>query len=302
MKLTIILLVLSNLAFGHGGGLDSSGGHNNRKTGEYHCHREPCFSLQNIKQQELPETVVPNASDDSTYRLTGDQTNKCNGHLLIGVPSKSDQILCRLGYAIGYDYSRKSAEWVAYVLTPQIHSSANVPRQDNFRPDLELPVDSRKTLRDFEEPVFDRGHLVSSASLDASVQMNSETFLLSNMVPQLPGLNRAGWKGLENRERKWSTQRGILVAYTGAIYQGNNLAYIGDNVPVPTHFYKVLFDPRREEAISFIIPHTRVLTSELSRYLVSIDQVEKLTGLDFLDRLEDTKEAQIERHRPLGMW
>ena len=120
MKLTIILLVLSNLAFGHGGGLDSSGGHNNRKTSEYHCHREPCFSLQNIKQQELPETVVPNASDDSTYRLTGDQTNKCNGHLLIGVPGKSDQILCRLGYAIGYDYSRKSAEWVAYVLSPQI--------------------------------------------------------------------------------------------------------------------------------------------------------------------------------------
>ena len=44
------------------------------------------------------------------------------------------------------------------------------------------------------------------------------------------------------------------------------------------------------------------MTSELSRYLVSIDQVEKLTGLDFLDRLEDTKEAQIERHRPIVMW
>ena len=92
------------------------------------------------------------------------------------------------------------------------------------------------------------------------------------------------------------------MAYTGAIYQGNNLAYIGDNVPVPTHFYKVLFDPRREEAISFIIPHTRVLTSEFSLYLVSIDQVEKLTGLDFLDILEDSKEADIEGRRPMKMW
>ncbi len=188
------------------------------------------------------------------------------------------------------------------MLTPQIHSSVNVPRQDNFRPDLELPASSRKTLRDFEEPVFDRGHLVSSASLDASIQMNSETFLLSNMVPQLPGLNRAGWKGLENRERKWSTQRGLLVAYTGVIFQGDNLASIGNNVPVPTHFYKVLFDPRREEAISFIIPHAPILTSELSRYLVSIDQVEKLTGLDFLDRLDDPKEAEIEQHSPRVMW
>ena len=122
------------------------------------------------------------------------------------------------------------------------------------------------------------------------------------MVSQLPGLNRAGWKRLGNREREWSTQRGILVAYTGAGYQGNNLAYIGDNVPVPTHFYKVLFDPRREEAISFIIPHTRVLTSELSRYLVSIDQVEKLTGLDFLDRLDGSKETEVEKRQPTAMW
>ena len=125
---------------------------------------------------------------------------------------------------------------------------------------------------------------------------------ISNMVSQLPGLNRAGWKRLGNREREWSTQRGILVAYTGAGYQGNNLAYIGDNVPLPTHFCKVLFDPRREVAIAFIIPHKRVLTSEFSRYLVPIDQVEKLTGLDLLDRLEDSKEApsfhrQVEHHR-----
>ena len=76
------------------------------------------------------------------------------------------------------------------------------------------------------------------------------------------------------------------------------MVYNGDNVPMPTHFYKVLFDPRREEAISFIIPHTRVLASELSRYIVSIDQVEELTGLDFLDRLENTKEAKIERRHP----
>ena len=57
------------------GGLDSSGGQNNHKTGEYHCHREPCFSLQDRKEQELPETVVPNASDDSTYQLTGAGTS-----------------------------------------------------------------------------------------------------------------------------------------------------------------------------------------------------------------------------------
>jgi hypothetical protein len=69
MKLTIILLVLSNLAFGHGGGLDSSGGHNNRKTGEYHCHREPCLSTHQQVQSATKEAEVTGRSYSTLYNL-----------------------------------------------------------------------------------------------------------------------------------------------------------------------------------------------------------------------------------------
>lgn len=44
--LLLIVGFISQLAFAHGGGLDSNGGHNNRMTGEYHCHREPCLSFR----------------------------------------------------------------------------------------------------------------------------------------------------------------------------------------------------------------------------------------------------------------
>lgn len=135
----------------------------------------------------------------------------CNGHFAFGIPSQSDQLLCRTGYALGYNYSRKSADWVAYRLTPAIHDDGNVDRQNEFRADTELPAIYQTTPTDYVEPVFDQGHLANSESLDDTITMNSETFLMSNMTPQLPGLNSAGWKGLENRERRWTDNRGGTV-------------------------------------------------------------------------------------------
>ena len=32
-------LLISEIAYSHGGGLNAEGCHNNRKTGDYHCHR-----------------------------------------------------------------------------------------------------------------------------------------------------------------------------------------------------------------------------------------------------------------------
>ncbi len=231
--------------FAHSGGLDSNGGHHNRMTGEYHCHRDPCASptanqpASNPLASRTPVASVE-SSDDPT--LT-EAREKCNGHLLYGIPKESDQLLCRRRYALGFNYSRKSADWVAYRLTPEIHNSGSVQRRNDFRADQDLPAIYRKQLGDFEEPVFDRGHLANSASLDATVSMNSETFLLSNMIPQLPGLNRAAWLGLENRERKWTDQRGELYVYTGVLFEGDRLSFIGNRVPIPTHFFKVIYDP-----------------------------------------------------------
>lgn len=40
-------------AFSHGGGLNAEGCHNNRKTGDYHCHRSP--SAEAPKSQDRPK-------------------------------------------------------------------------------------------------------------------------------------------------------------------------------------------------------------------------------------------------------
>ena len=94
--------------------------------------------------------------------------------------------------------------------------------------------------------------------------MNSETFLLSNMSPQLSGFNRAIWKGLENRERKWAYRRGELYVITGPVFahQRGSTVVMG-RVPVPTHFYKIIFDPDEAQALSFLIPHRPLKTASL---------------------------------------
>jgi endonuclease G len=74
-----------------------------------------------------------------------------------------------------------------------------VGRTEDFSEDLEIPDQYRTTLRGYDEPIYARGRMANSESLDGSEDMMSETFFMSNMVPQLPRHNGEIWKGLENR-------------------------------------------------------------------------------------------------------
>ncbi len=87
-----------------------------------------------------------------------------------------------------------------------------------------------------------------------------------------------------------------LVAHnsgTGALFLGNNTV-IGNGVHVPTHFYKIVFDPNAMDAIAFLVPHRAISKGDLPRFIVSVDEVEERTGLDFNNLLDDAVEDDIE--------
>lgn len=212
-------------------------------------------------------------------------------HLNHGTPKQSDFMDCRLGYAIGYNYARKSLDWVAYELNKQV--GEGVDRTDDFRIDPEIPVEFQTSPTDYEEPTYDQGHMANSESIDGSDEMMSETFLMSNILPQLPKNNRAIWKGLENRERKIANKRGKVFVYAGPLYEGE-VSYIGNKVPVPTAFWKIIYDPSVPEAIAYIIDHKPLKTSELKDYLVNVDQIEFRTGMNFFEPLGDLHEDLVE--------
>jgi endonuclease G len=132
----------------------------------------------------------------------------------------------------------------------------------------------------------------------------SESFLLSNMAPQIGiGFNRGIWAVLEEKIRDWTIARGELYVVTGPIFAPGADNRIGTNkVAVPTHFYQVVFDPVRVEAIAFILPNKKLRADTLPTFITSVDEVEKETGLDFLSELEDSVESLIEARVQAGMW
>jgi endonuclease G len=120
------------------------------------------------------------------------------------------------------------------------------------------------------------------------------------MTPQLPGLNRQGWRYLEAYVRDWVEDRGELYVVTGSLFDGE-FKTIGNGVAVPDHFYKVIFDPVELDGIAFIVPHRKVTKNEIPSFIVSIDEVEDQSGLDFLQQLPDEIENDIENDIEL-MW
>jgi len=89
-----------------------------------------------------------------------------------------------------------------------------------------------------------------------------ESFLLSNMTPQLPGLNRQGWRYLESYIREWTNERGKLYVVTGVLFEGNH-GIIGNGVHLPSHFYKIVYDSVGVDAIAFLVPHRAISKSDL---------------------------------------
>jgi len=135
-------------------------------------------------------------------------------------------------------------------------------------------------------------------------QAMAESFFLSNMVPQTGiGMNRGIWKDLEEKIRRWAISRGEVFIYTGPIYTRSPPDSIGRNkVAVPTHLYKIIYDPVRLEAIAFIMPNTNLQSADMPRYIVTIREVEQKTGLNFLSKPEPQIEEAVELTRAEALW
>ena len=217
---------------------------------------------------------------------------RCKGHLAYGIPGLEDQFLCREGYAVGYDYDKKVPTWVAYRLTPE-SVNKKFKRSNKFKEDVDIPVQYRSTLSDYRGSGYDRGHMAPSATVDSSYNAMVESFLLSNMTPQLPGLNRQGWRYLESYIREWTNERGELYVVTGDMFKGEH-GIIGNGVHVPSHFYKVVYDSVSQDAIAFLIPQANISKSDIPGFIVSVDEVEHRTGLDFNNLLDDAMEDDME--------
>jgi endonuclease G len=208
--------------------------------------------------------------------------------LSVGVPnisgastaSTTNYLSVKKGYVMSYNGVEGRANWVGWTL--RASDVGSVDRTNRFIQDESFPRGFRIVdERDYTHSGFDRGHLCNSEDRTSSYYLNEETFLMSNMIPQTPELNRGPFKFLEEYCRKLAVKRGQnLLIYTGGIGSKGRL---GSGVIVPAYCWKVVYTPDRIWCILF--PNERGLNKNWQTYSVPLEKLEKMTGFRFPRKL-----------------
>ena len=188
---------------------------------------------------------------------------------------------------------------MAYELTKEETTKA-FERTNKFKPD---PSVSTLTANDadYAGSGYDRGHLAPAADMGWSSTAMAESFYYSNMSPQVPGFNRGIWKKLEELVRTWAIENNSLLVVTGPVLKKGLKTIGAGRVSVPELYYKVILDNHEPgiNAIAFLIPNASQ-SADLQSFVVSIDSVESITGIDFFPNFEN--EDQIERTSTVEHW
>ena len=215
--------------------------------------------------------------------------------------STTGTIVAHDAYTFSYSEKHEQAEWVAYELK----------RSDLSRNDFERPYfnedKSVKTKsadwRNYKDSGYDRGHLCPAGDRRYSYEAYNETFLTSNISPQDPEFNAGIWNLLEQKVRYWAEKYDGVYVVTGGVLKGN-LNTIGyEKVSVPNEFYKIVVDITDDnyKAIAFIIPN-KPSSKSFYEYVVSIDEIEAKTGIDFFPNLPDSIEDKMEQTIDIKAW
>ncbi len=262
---------------------------------------------------------------DDELRLTANETDdSISLHGPWGLPSASGDfpLLVHREYLILHDEVMRQPALAHYRLTRSDVRSRT--RETCFREDERVANNNRGTLADYDEPIFERGHLVPRADMNRSRNVMINTFLLSNIMPQQPDFNGGVWRTLESLVRTWARSKGDIIVVTGPIYD-----YDGDDerdddvdrvrpkdrVGIPSHFFKIVLHERPSgfiDAIAVRLPHTGDEVPEGLDYdeeleiiedaLVSIDDIEAQTGFDLFPDMETAKQRVVERSIASGVW
>lgn len=227
----------------------------------------------------------------------------------VGLPVIADSIpsllIERRCYTVSYNKNTRQPNWVMWQLTGE-HV---MPKKDGvwneYREDTGMAADIRITLQDYASSGYDRGHMCPGGDCNWDDEGRDETFLLSNMCPQNPNLNRGDWKEIEIACRKWAEKYGCVYIVCGPIFmKSQQHERIGPNrIPVPEAFFKVVLcaGPSAPKGIGFICRNTDG-NKKKDFYVNSIRQVERVTGCRFFSSLDNTVKETVYDMDDISEW
>jgi endonuclease G len=209
------------------------------------------------------------------------------------------------GYVISYNSGRKVPNWTSWELNASYLGSTS--RQDTFRQDDTLPSNMpQASLADYSGSGYDRGHMCPSGDRTLTVTANSQTFYLTNMVPQAAANNQGPWNELENYSRSLAQNGKELFIISGGTFSPSSLS-VGSGVKVPDKTWKVIvvLDAAGQgvssvttstRVIGVLIPNNNSISSSTPwrNFRVSVDSIEALTGHDYLSDVDPAIQSVVE--------
>ncbi|PKQ43533.1 DNA/RNA non-specific endonuclease [Confluentibacter flavum] len=215
--------------------------------------------------------------------------------------STTGQVIHHQGYSLSYSEPYEQAEWVAYELK-KAHLSNSHFKRPYFEID-EAVKTGAADWRNYKNSGYDRGHLCPAGDRNYSEFAHDETFLTSNISPQQHDFNSGIWNRLEQKVRYWASKYDGVFVVTGGVLKGQMKTIGYENVAVPNQFYKVLIDNNTGDTkmIGFLVPH-EASNKPLYEFVVPVDSIEALTGIDFFPELEDIFENRLEASSNYKDW
>lgn len=217
--------------------------------------------------------------------------------------STTGEIVKHKGYTLSYSESDEQAEWVAYELKK---SELNYNNNEYERPFFiadPLVESGSADWRNYRRSGYDKGHLCPAGDRKFSKSAFEETFYTSNISPQRHDFNEGIWNRLEQKVRYWASKYDGVYVVTGGVLQNTKKTIGDEDVTVPDYFYKVLldFNDGTYKMIAFLVPH-KDSDRPLYEFVISVDSLEKLTGINFYPALPDVLENKLESSNSYKEW
>lgn len=286
-----------------------------------------CFSSQYIFSQHIKDTekikteIIEHQNQIDSLKFILEDLElaliheELSTHFLPEIDPK-EELISHSALFLVYDEKHEQAKWVLHKISTDI-LEGKVSRTNDFRIDTLIKSGSAeekdyflKTKNElgkyeYDGYGYDRGHLAPSADFRWSQRALSESYFYSNMSPQLPTFNREIWADLEGLVRSYVYEnKRPLIVYTGPVLNDNlkKQERSINGVSIPEEFYKVVVDFEARKGIAYILPQEGSNNYPIEYFATTIDEVESVTGIDFLHQIDDETEESIERQKKINDW
>lgn len=215
--------------------------------------------------------------------------------------STTNQIVKHEYYTLSYNEKFEQAEWVCYELKTSYVVNSNFERP-YFIEDPKV-ITGSADWRNYKKSGYDKGHLCPAGDMEFNRNAYNDTFFTSNISPQNHDFNAGIWNRLEGKTRYWATKYDGIYVVTGGVLQASLKTIGKEKVLVPNYFYKILLDDSngKYKMIAFLVPNEKS-DKPLYDFVVSVDSIEKMTGIDFFPKLDDAVEDSLEKSSDYKSW